>query len=138
MNNPLILDHNSLVYAWEAGGEALLNRFADYAKAAGFKLIVTDVVVYEISRGKLELELQNWLISNSVAQASTAEYAALSQYQYNIDHGLPTGNYDPTNAGDRSMSEFAQTSKDAGESPRIFSDDKWFSNSQLLKPYSLS
>src|SRR5690606_16543292 len=61
----------------------------------------------------------------------------LPRNQKRVNAGLPT-DYDVANAGDRSISQAAKATKDAGATPRVFSDDKWFSNPQLLKKYDLT
>ncbi len=138
MTNPLFLDHNALTYAWEAGGKTLLDQYATYAKSAGYELVVTDVVRAEIADGPKKSELGKWLDDNGVKPQATAEGTKYEEYRANKQAGLPTGNYDAANAGDRSISELAKTTKEAGASPRVFSDDGWFKNPQLLKQSGLT
>lgn len=137
MSDILFLDTNSLVYAWNAGGAALLDKYAAYARGSGFELTITDIVEREILNGPKSVEITAWLRENSVKIETSAESQKYDKYLRDLEAGYPT-DYNTTNAGDRSMSEIAGKAKAAGQGVKVFSDDSWFSNKQELRKFGLN
>lgn len=138
MENIIYLDTNALTYAWRAGGEELLGIYKASAEASGFKLAITDVVEFEINYGPLKDELTKWLAEQNILPEETAEGARYQANEQALGAGQPTGDYNPKNAGERSISEMAGKAKAAGQNVKVLSDDKWFSNRKLLNQYGLT
>lgn len=66
MSDLLFLDTNSMTYAYQAGGAELLNRYASYAKGAGYEIAITDVVGEEIRQGPVGEELTKWFADQKI------------------------------------------------------------------------
>ncbi|ADY66056.1 hypothetical protein [Agrobacterium tumefaciens] len=145
MTNLLFLDANSLGYAYQAAenSTALLDRYAAYAKSAGYELAVTDVVRDEILGDNVgKKDFVDWLFDktkgNHVKIVNTDESLKLRDFLDKKDAGLPTGNYSKSNAGDRSIAESISKQQKAGGTARVFSDDGYFKNTQELRKFGLS
>ncbi|RCS22040.1 hypothetical protein DUT91_20130 [Phyllobacterium salinisoli] len=108
MPKPLIFCHSSLVYAWTAGGQALLNKFAAYAKAAGYELVITDGIRRELDSDPQGVELGKWLDARGIKSRTTFEFPKRLKKA-----GLSTNHYNTAGAGHRSISECAKTTKEA-------------------------
>ncbi len=144
MADVLFLDANSLKYAYEAAGNgtALLDRFAAYARSAGYELAITDVVRDEIRNDiKGKKDFTDWLFDkakgNNIKIIETDEFLKLQDFAIKKKTGLPTGNYVENNAGDRSIAESMAKEQGSGGRPRVFSDDGFFNNGQELKKFGL-
>jgi subtilisin-like proprotein convertase family protein len=134
--NYLYFDKNSLIYAYQAGGDNLLNAYVKYAEDSGFQLVLTDVVASELGDGpaRQAVALETWIAQQDLSVTSTYEGAKLAQYEAT---GFPT-NYSKDDAGDRSIAELARADSANGDTVAIFSDDGFFRNPQLLRPYGLT
>ncbi len=71
MSNPysngyLLADTNSLVYAYRAGGPALLDVYFNVAEGQERKLAITNRVFIEIEDGPLKLELNQYIADRDI------------------------------------------------------------------------
>ena len=133
MASYLYLDANSLYYSHAAGGGTLIYQQIQYAQIRGFTPVITDVVRSEIIAGPGGPERIAALEARGVATVASLEFNQYTAYQQALAAGLPTGEYNPTNAGDRSIAEVAGSRLQAGDRVAIFSDDKFFINSGQLE-----
>ncbi|MFZ4808101.1 MAG: hypothetical protein ACOYLQ_12650 [Hyphomicrobiaceae bacterium] len=132
MDKYILLDHNSLSYAFKAapkGSNDLggLRAISEYASQNGFKFVVTDVVLQEIRQGPQQAEILHWLASN--AEVRTTRQFVL--YDASIVAGEPKTSR--VNLGELANLEFASTQMNGGSAVTIWSDDKFFDSLQNHK-----
>ncbi|MDE5454255.1 hypothetical protein GWE18_15675 [Bradyrhizobium sp. CSA112] len=123
MSSHLYLDHNSLAYAYQGGGTALLDRIAVYAAQQGYELRISDVVRGEIEAGPLRKELGGWLQSKGLSSGLPTQ--TLLQ--------VITGEIPSKSAGDVSIVELAKSDIAAGNRVTVWADDEFFTRSQNLR-----
>ena len=123
MSSYLYLDHNSLAYAYQGGGTALLDRIAVYAAQQGYELRISDVVRGEIEAGPLRKELGGWLQSKGLSSGLPTQ--TLLQ--------VITGEIPSKSAGDVSIVELAKSDIAAGNRVTVWADDEFFTRSQNLR-----
>jgi hypothetical protein len=118
----LVVDTNTLVYAYRAGGEEILEKYRKMADAQQRELAITETVRGELERGPLSEELLEYMARRRIEVLPSPK----TEGEVRAD---PTK---AKNAGERSMLEVAGREYELGRITRIWADDKYFDSPQIM------
>jgi hypothetical protein len=118
-----LADTNSLVYAYRAGGEDLLDSYISSIEKRGLDFAITDRVLLEVDGGPLSEELARYFEKNDITVLPSPE----------TDRRIAAGDITKKNAGEESMLEVAREEHKAGRVTHIWSDDKYFVSAQIMR-----
>lgn len=113
-NGYLLVDANTLAFAYRAGGTGLLDLYADIAEEQGRKLAVTEIVRQEVKKGPLGKELLEYIAKRDIPALPTPDTEEL----------VRSGNIPKVSSGEVSMLEIAEKEYAQGRTTRIWADDK--------------
>lgn len=122
-NGYFLVDTNSLVYAYRAGGTRLLDTYFEMAQAEKRELAITQRVRVEIQDGPLKHELGRYIADRQIPVLDNPQ----------TTQRLKVGELPRKNAGEESIVEIGKQQHAAGRSPRILADDKFFASEQELR-----
>ena len=138
MTTPFYLDAVSIISTFEAGGVKGLDAIALWAEHRGLKMIVTDMVIDELTKPHMNRpapELASWIKSNTKTMA-TNEYKLYRQHVSDKANGIPNA-YIEKDKGERAILELLdKLSPEERSKAAVFSEDKFFRNNVYYKDFS--
>lgn len=121
-NGYFLVDTNTLVFAYRAGGTSLLDKYMRFAEKQGREFAITETVRGEIEKGPLKKELIQYFSDKDVPILDAP----------NTERLVREGALSRVSAGEYSMLEIAKKEGEAGRTTRIWADDELFDSPQLI------
>lgn len=129
VENYLLADTSSLIYAYRAGGPQLLDRYLQAAEAKHLELTISEIVADEIASGPLASELGKYIESRNIPVLDSPE----TKQQLGLAVDPAERARLAKNAGERSLLEIATREQAEGRSTVIWSDDRHFASPQIRR-----